>query len=81
VKPSLRWTAAAALAVWLLVPALGQERSHGLSLHMLPKRVASLAGTQWGFTVDPSSFLTADSHDLTFQSTADLLRFFSEAAR
>jgi hypothetical protein len=32
--------------------AFPQERSQGISLHMLPKRVAEIGGSQWGFTVD-----------------------------
>ncbi len=72
------WMAAVSLGFLLLLPAFAQERSHGVSLHMLPKRVAELSGAQWGLSVDSSAYLTTGTHRLTFQSAADLLVFFRQ---
>jgi hypothetical protein len=41
--------------------AAAQERSQGISVHMLPKRVAGIGGMAWGFTVDYSPRLKAES--------------------
>jgi hypothetical protein len=52
-----------------------QERSQGISVHMLPKRVADIGGMPWGFTVDPSPRLKAESQRSAFQTSAALLSF------
>ena len=55
--------------------AVGQERSQGVSLHMLPKRVALIMGKPWGLTVDPSPKLLSESQQPTIQTTAELLSY------
>jgi hypothetical protein len=52
-----------------------QERSQGISVHMLPKRVADIGGRGWGFTVDSSPRLKVESPRPVIQTVADLLSF------
>lgn len=69
------------LSVLLLVVFLGvawataQERSKGISLHMLPKRVAAISGKKWGFTVDYAKYLKPESEEPVLQTRADLVAF------
>jgi hypothetical protein len=58
-----------------LVAANAQERSQGISTHMLPKRVADIGGNPWGFTVDYSQRLKPESHPVTLQGVAEVLSF------
>jgi hypothetical protein len=66
--------------VWLMAflllagVARGQERGAGLSLHLLPKRVADLSGQPWGLTVDRSWRLQGEPPAI--ESAADLLTYF-----
>jgi hypothetical protein len=62
----------------LFASAGAQERSQGISVHMLPKRVADIGGMAWGFTVDHSPRLKAGSQHLTIQTVADLLSFIRQ---
>jgi hypothetical protein len=77
-------TVARAVSAFLIVLFVGtlftaagvaQERSQGVSIHMLPKRAAELGGMAWGFSVDPSSRLNADSLHVVIQTAAGLLSF------
>jgi hypothetical protein len=52
-----------------------QQRSQGVSVHMLPKRVADIGGMAWGFTVDYSPRLKAESQPVVIQTVADLLAY------
>jgi hypothetical protein len=54
-------------------------RENGLSLHMLPKRVASLSGQKWGLMSSPSHNQAASNK--TFQSAAELLKYFKSLPR
>jgi hypothetical protein len=56
-------------------PSSAQERSQGISVHMLPKRVADIGGMAWGFTVDPSPRLKAASPRPALQTIEDILSF------
>jgi hypothetical protein len=56
--------------------AHGQERRQGLSLHLLPKRVADMGGQPWGLTVDRSWRLKGEPPAI--ESAADLQRYFRE---
>jgi hypothetical protein len=58
-----------------LVAANAQERSQGISAHMLPKRVADIGGRPWGFAVDSSPRLQPESHPVALQSVAEVLSF------
>lgn len=75
-----RWGGRAAVCVVVLLlaagAARGQERTRGLSLHLLPKRVADMEGQPWGLTVDRSWRLTGEVPAI--ESAADLLRYFRE---
>ena len=51
------------------------ERSKGISMHMLPKRVADLSGAKWGFTVTYASYLKIESEPPTLQTTKEFLSF------
>jgi len=55
--------------------AAAQERSQGISVHMLPKRVADIGGRPWGFTVDSSPRLKAAAQRPVFQTAEDILSF------
>ena len=57
------------------VVANAQERSKGISVHMLPKRVAEIGGRPWGFTVDYSAQLKTESHPVALQTVAEVLSF------
>jgi hypothetical protein len=69
------------LSVLLLVTFLGvasataPERSKGISLHMLPKRVADISGKKWGFTVDYAKYLKSESEEPVLQTRDELLAF------
>lgn len=58
-----------------IASATAPERSKGISLHMLPKRVADISGRKWGFTVDYAKHLKPESEEPVFQRTDELLAF------
>jgi hypothetical protein len=58
-----------------LVAGNAQQRSEGISVHMLPKRVADLGGRPWGFTVDYSPHLKTEPYPVTLQTVAETLSF------
>jgi hypothetical protein len=66
----LAFTVAAGLGA-----AKAQERSQGISVHMLPKGVADISGQPWGFTVDYSPNLKTESSPVTLQTSAEVLSF------
>jgi hypothetical protein len=51
------------------------ERAKGISMHMLPKRVADLGGNKWGLTVTAASYLTPDAASTTLQTGAEFRSF------
>ena len=51
------------------------ERSKGISIHQLPKRVASLSGRKGGFSVDFSNRLKRESDPPVLQTVEDLMAF------
>ncbi|HEY5028663.1 MAG TPA: hypothetical protein VIK39_09670 [Candidatus Angelobacter sp.] len=55
--------------------AAAPERSKGISLHMLPKRVADISGQKWGFTVDFASHLKPESEHPVLQTKDELVAF------
>lgn len=55
--------------------AIAQERAKGISVHMLPKRVADIGGKPWGFMVDYSPRLQTESQQPAIQTVEDLLSF------
>ena len=68
-------TALTLLIATLAVAAATPERSKGISMHLLPKRVADLGGDKWGLTVTPSSSLTPDAASTTLQTVSEFLAF------
>jgi hypothetical protein len=61
--------------VLVLHAASTPERTHGISIHMLPKRVAELGGRPWGFSVDYSPRLRAESQQPVIQTAAEFLSY------
>lgn len=61
----------------MLLPAAAQERWKGISMHMLPKRVADLGGDPWGFRVSLIGTKRVASPPV-IQTAADLLAFYRE---
>jgi hypothetical protein len=63
------------LCCFVLYAATSPERTQGISIHMLPKRVAEIGGRPWGFTVDYSPRLKAESQQPSIQTVANLLLY------
>jgi hypothetical protein len=51
------------------------ERTKGISVHMLPKRVADIGGQKWGFSVDLTDHLKPESHQPVLQTPKEFLEF------
>jgi hypothetical protein len=51
------------------------ERARGISLHMLPKRVADIGGQRWGFSVDYADYLKLESQQAVLQTPKEFLAF------
>jgi hypothetical protein len=68
------WTVVV-IASLLMSVGNAQERSQGISLHMLPKRVADIGGKPWGFTVDNSPKLQPESQGPVLQTADDVLSY------
>ena len=60
---------------WPLVAASAPQRSKGISIHMLPQRVASLSGEKWGLKVDYSKLLQPEAEQPVLQTPGELLAF------
>jgi len=54
---------------------IAPERSKGISMHMLPKRVADLSGQKWGFTVSYAKYLKPEKEEPILQTTKEFLTF------
>jgi len=57
------------------VAAATPERSKGISMHMLPKRVADLGSNKWGLTITPTEYLTSDARSTTLQTADEFIAF------
>ena len=70
-------TAILSLGIWtVFAPAIfAQERSQGISIHLLPKRVAAIGGTPWGLAVDASPRLNRAAARPIFQTAAGLISY------
>lgn len=55
--------------------ATAPDRAKGISIHMLPKRVADLGGSKWGFEVDDRSYLKTESEQPVLQTPQEFLSF------
>jgi hypothetical protein len=59
----------------LVAVAAAPERSKGISVHMLPKRVAELGGQKWGFVVTYADYLKPEKEQPVLQSSLEVLSF------
>lgn len=55
--------------------AASPERTKGISVHMLPKRVAELSSQKWGFVVSYANYLKPEMEQPVLQSTAEVLAY------
>ena len=62
-------------AVVSTASAAEPERSKGISMHMLPKRVADLGAKKWGLVVSYAEYLKAEKTEPVLQSTTEFLTF------
>ena len=62
-------------AVVSTASAASPERSKGISMHMLPKRVADLGVKKWGLVVSYAEYLKAEKAEPALQSTTEFLAF------
>lgn len=51
------------------------DRAHGISMHMLPKRVAELGNKKWGFVVSYASYLKPEQSQPVLQTTSEFFAF------
>ncbi len=58
-----------------LASAAEPERVKGISLHMLPKRVADVGEKKWGFVVTYAEYLQPESSQPVLQSTSEFYTF------
>jgi hypothetical protein len=68
-------TAVSILLLTALAVGATPERSKGISMHLLPKRVADLSGSKWGLTVSAADYLTPDAGSTTLQTGAEFRSF------
>lgn len=57
------------------------ERPKGISMHMLPKRVADLGGKKWGLVVSFSEYLKPERAEPVLQSTSEFLSYVRKQER
>lgn len=57
------------------IAAVTPERSKGISIHMLPKRVADLGAQKWGLVVTYAEYLAPERTQPVLQSTTEFLTF------
>jgi hypothetical protein len=55
--------------------AVTPDRAKGISLHMLPKRVADLGPMQWGLVVSHAGDWKPEKKPIVFQTTQQILDF------
>lgn len=75
------WVFAALLVIASLAFAVTPERSKGISMHMLPKRVADLGAKRWGFVVSYADYLEPEKEQPVLQSVAEVLAFVRKQSR
>jgi hypothetical protein len=63
------------LALFAQSAEVASERTKGISLHMLPKRVADISGQRWGFSVDNAVYLKPESQQPVLQTPKEFLAF------
>jgi len=65
----------ALLALATSAQAVTPQRAQGISMHMLPMRVAELGGKKWGFMVAHAPYLQREPAQPVLQSTAEFLAY------
>ena len=55
--------------------AAAPERSKGISVHMLPKRVADISGKKWGLSIDYARYLKPETEQPVLQTKGELIEF------
>jgi len=63
------------LVLPVVVLAGEPQRSQGISIHMLPKRVAKISGRQWRLSVDYSVKLKTETVQPVIQTAQELLAY------
>ena len=63
------------LALFVQSAQAAPERTKGISVHMLPKRVADISGQKWGFSVDRADYLKPESQQPVLQTPKEFLAF------
>lgn len=58
--------------------AVEPERNKGISVHALPKRVAKLSGSPWGFQVSYAPYLKPEPGQPFLQSLEDVLAYINK---
>lgn len=58
-----------------LAKAAEPQRSDGISIHMLPKRVAQISGKPWGLSIDYSPRLKAETTQPVLKTSEALLAY------
>jgi hypothetical protein len=61
--------------------AVSPERAKGISMHMLPKRVADLGGKKWGLVVSFAENLKTERVEPVLQSTTEFLSYVRKQER
>jgi hypothetical protein len=51
------------------------ERAKGISMHMMPKRVADIGGKKWGLVVTYAEYLKPEQAEPVLQSAMEFLAF------
>lgn len=81
----MRATIAVICAVFLVMSnaafAVAPERSKGVSVHMLPKRVADLGQKKWGFVVAYAEYLRPEQSEPVLQTPNDVFAFIRKQDR
>jgi hypothetical protein len=63
------------LVLPVVVLAVEPQRSQGISIQMLPKRIAKISGRPWGLSVDYSPKLKAETVQPVLQTGQELLAY------
>lgn len=63
------------LLVATTASAIEPERSRGISMHMLPKRVADLGNQKWGFVVTFAGYLKPEVTQPVLQTSQEFMSF------
>jgi hypothetical protein len=75
----MKFTLIPVLALLLSTSLFGApERSKGISMHMLPERVAKISGKQGGFTVSYAPYLAPEKKEPLLQTLKEFKAFIAK---